>query len=99
MSASVKYRLPSTLGLLQSIVPAIVESGVRGSDDWYDGPAILGRVVNPYILEDRRSEGRPGSRDLTAEGSMEKSIEGDLGGSEESAEEGRGGAGSCAMVC
>ena len=68
MPPSGKYRFFSTPGPLQSIAPAKVASGVREPDDEYDGSAILGRVVKPYILEDRRSEG---SRDLTADGSIE----------------------------
>src|SRR5882757_7365591 len=66
---SVQYRLPSILGPLHTIALANLVSEVLEPDDVYDRSAISGRVVNPYMLLDLRSEGSPGSLDLTAEGS------------------------------
>jgi hypothetical protein len=64
-------------------------SGVRAPDPGVEAELFL-RVGIPYKLTERRSEGSLGSRDCTADGRIEYSIEGDLGCGRNSAERVRG---------
>lgn len=50
---------------------------VEDPDDGLDTADFLFRAM-PYILTERRRDGRRGNRDCTAEGSNEYSIEGSL---------------------
>jgi hypothetical protein len=83
LKLSISYPISSVLVLLSTI--AI--SGVLLPDP--GRLESLRRVARPYILTDLRSEGILGSRDCTAEGSKEYSIEECFVG-ENSAERGRG---------
>lgn len=67
---------------------ADVYSGVRAPEAGLDS-AGLRLVANPYIETERRSDGRRGSRDWTADGRIEYSIEASLVRGAKSAERGR----------
>ena len=82
MSSSL-FNMPAPLSTI-----ADAYSGVRDPEAGFDSGALR-LVAIPYIDTERRNEGRRGSRDLTADGSMEYSIDASFARGAKSAERGR----------
>jgi hypothetical protein len=82
MSSSL-FNMPAPLSTI-----ADAYSGVRDPGAGLESGALR-RVAMPYIDTERRSEGRRGSRDLTADGRIEYSIDASFTRGAKSAERGR----------